>query len=118
MPQKAFFTRASRTDKGVSAARMTVSLKMLAEQEMVAAVNSCLPADIRLQALVRVTKNFNCQSAADGRTYLYLLPTFAFSPCEELVTEAWRCKPDTIDNINKVNGLILPLLLLLLTPDS
>jgi tRNA pseudouridine38-40 synthase len=109
VPRKAFFTRASRTDQGVSAARLTVALKMLAEQEMVAAVNSCLPADIRLQALVRVTKNFNCQSAADGRTYLYLLPTFAFSPCEEVVTEAWRCKPDTIDNINKVNGLIQPL---------
>jgi tRNA pseudouridine38-40 synthase len=28
IPQKAFFQRASRTDKGVSAAKMVVSLKM------------------------------------------------------------------------------------------
>jgi tRNA U38,U39,U40 pseudouridine synthase TruA len=28
-PQKAFFQRASRTDKGVSAAKMIVSLKLL-----------------------------------------------------------------------------------------
>jgi tRNA pseudouridine38-40 synthase len=102
VPQKAFFTRASRTDKGVSAARMTVSLKMLGDADLVPAINSFLPDDIRLQALVRVTKNFNCQSQADARTYLYLLPTFAFSPCEELVSEAWRCGPDTVAEMNKV----------------
>ena len=101
-PQKAFFTRASRTDKGVSAARMTVSLKMLPDVALVPVINSHLPPDIRLQGLVRATKNFNCQSAADARTYLYLLPTFAFSPCDEVVTEAWRCKPDTIDRMNAV----------------
>jgi len=101
-PQKAFFTRASRTDKGVSAARMTVSLKMLVEPPSLEAINSFLPADIRLQAVVRATKNFNCQSQADARTYLYLLPTFAFAPCEEVVTEAWRCGPDTIHRVNNV----------------
>ena len=101
-PQKAFFTRASRTDKGVSAARMTVSLKMLVEPPSIEAINAFLPADIRLQAVVRATKNFNCQSQADARTYLYILPTFAFAPCEEVVTEAWRCRPDTIDRVNAV----------------
>jgi len=102
VPQKAFFTRASRTDKGVSAARMTVSLKMLPDATLVSEINSFLPADIRMQAMVRATGNFNCQSHADGRTYLYLLPTFAFSPCEEIMTEAWRCGPDTITRVNGV----------------
>eukprot|EP00092_Neocalanus_flemingeri_P038726 GFUD01042168.1.p1 GENE.GFUD01042168.1~~GFUD01042168.1.p1 ORF type:complete len:364 (+),score=88.75 GFUD01042168.1:197-1288(+) len=102
VPQKAFFSRASRTDKGVSAARMTVSLKMLPDKSLVEEINSFLPTDIRLQALVRATGNFNCQTHADGRTYLYLLPTFAFSPCEEVVTEGWRCGPDTIMCVNKV----------------
>jgi len=101
-PQKAFFVRASRTDKGVSAARMVVSLKMLQEADTIQKVNSCLPSDIRLQHLVRVTKNFNCQSQADARTYLYITPTFAFSPVTDIVTEEWRCGPDTIKDVNEV----------------
>jgi len=101
-PQKAFFVRASRTDKGVSAARMVVSLKMLHEEDSIEKVNSFLPDDIRLQHIVRVTKNFNCQSQADARTYLYLTPTFAFSPITDTVTEDWRCSPDTIKNANEV----------------
>eukprot|EP00092_Neocalanus_flemingeri_P032152 GFUD01034944.1.p1 GENE.GFUD01034944.1~~GFUD01034944.1.p1 ORF type:complete len:415 (-),score=107.52 GFUD01034944.1:44-1288(-) len=101
-PQKAFFVRASRTDKGVSAARMVVSLKMLQEADTIKKVNSFLPSDIRLQHIVRVTKNFNCQSQADARTYLYLTPTFSFSPVTDVVTEGWRCGPDTITNVNNV----------------
>jgi len=101
-PQKAFFVRASRTDKGVSAARMVVSLKMLQEDDTVQRVNSFLPSDIRLQHLVRVTKNFNCQSQADARTYLYITPTFTFSPVTDVVTEGWRCGPDTIREVNDV----------------
>lgn len=101
-PQKAFFTRASRTDKGVSAARMVVSLKVLQEEDTVAKVNTHLPPDIRLHHIVRVGKNFNCQQLADARTYLYLTPTFAFSPVADVVTEQWRCGPDTIKNINDV----------------
>ena len=101
-PAKAFFSRASRTDKGVSALRMVVSCKMLQEPDTVARVNSFLPPDIRLQHVVRVGKNFNCQQQPDARTYLYLTPTFAFSPVTDIVTEAWRCGPDTIANVNEV----------------
>ena len=103
-PAKAFFTRASRTDKGVSAARMVCrlgeditcfrliycvccSLKMLQEADTVDKVNALLPPDIRLQHLVRVGKNFNCQTQAEARTYLYLTPTFAFSPVTDIVTD-------------------------------
>jgi len=101
-PQKAFFVRASRTDKGVSAARMVVSLKMLQEADTIEKVNNVLPSDIRLQHIVRVTKNFNCQSQADARTYLYLTPTFVFSPVTDVVTEDWRCGEDTIAGVNSV----------------
>jgi len=101
-PQKAFFQRASRTDKGVSALKMIVSLKLTDEEGLVDKVNACLPSDIRLQAVVRVTKNFNCKSAADARTYIYLLPTFAFSPATEIVSESWRCEPDTVKHVNSV----------------
>jgi tRNA U38,U39,U40 pseudouridine synthase TruA len=34
-PQKAFFQRASRTDKGVSAAKMIVSLKLLDDPDII-----------------------------------------------------------------------------------
>lgn len=43
-------------------------------------INSFLPPDIRVQSIKRVTKNFNSKTACDARTYLYLTPTFAFSP--------------------------------------
>eukprot|EP00090_Calanus_glacialis_P017815 TRINITY_DN27658_c0_g1_i1.p1 TRINITY_DN27658_c0_g1~~TRINITY_DN27658_c0_g1_i1.p1 ORF type:complete len:361 (-),score=106.32 TRINITY_DN27658_c0_g1_i1:103-1185(-) len=102
VPQKAFFKRASRTDKGVSAARMVISLKMLPDRDIVAKMNSFLPPDIRMQGMVRATRNFNCQTHADGRTYLYLIPTFAFCTSQEEVAETWRCGPDTIGQVNSV----------------
>lgn len=101
-PGKAFFQRASRTDKGVSAAKMVVSLKMLQDENIVSTINSHLPPDIKVQGVRRVTKNYNCKEQADARTYLYLTPTFAFSPVEELVTEQWRCAEDTVDRVNQV----------------
>lgn len=101
-PQKAFFQRASRTDKGVSAAKMICSLKMLQEDDTIPKVNTFLPPDIRLQGLVKVTKNFNCKSQADARTYLYMTPTFAFSPVTDIVTEQWRSTPETIAQLNDV----------------
>lgn len=107
-PQKAFFQRASRTDKGVSALKMVVSLKLpVDEPTLVESVNSVLPADIRLHSVVRVTKNFNCKSAADARTYLYLTPTFAFSPCTDIISESWRCDESTIKGVNDVLKLYL-----------
>jgi len=101
-PQKAFFQRASRTDKGVSALKMIISLKLIEEDGLIPKVNECLPSDIRLQSVVRVTKNFNCKSAADARTYLYLTPSFAFSPATDIVSEDWRCQPDTVKHVNEV----------------
>ena len=48
--------------------------------ETITRINSKLPPCIRVQAIRKVTKNFNCKSACDARTYLYMLPTFAFAP--------------------------------------
>ena len=36
------------------------------------------PRSIQVNEIKRVTKNFNCKSACDARTYEYLLPTFTF----------------------------------------
>ena len=102
VPQKAFFKRASRTDKGVSAARMVVSLKMLPDTSLVTEINNHLPPDIRMQALVRATKNFNCQTHADGRTYLYLLPTAVFCQGDMAVCDGWQCPPGLLSKVNTV----------------
>jgi len=83
VPSKGYFQRASRTDKGVSAAKMVVSMRMLLDEnrdETITRINSKFPPCIRVQAIRKVTKNFNCKSACDARTYLYMLPTFAFAP--------------------------------------
>lgn len=49
-------------------------------EETIRRINSKLPTSIRVQTIKKVTKNFNAQSAADARTYLYFLPTYAFAP--------------------------------------
>lgn len=72
------FQRAARTDKGVSAARQVVSLK-LKENFDISKVNEHLPEQIKLFAFRRVTKGFNSKTLCDGRTYMYVLPTVAFT---------------------------------------
>ncbi len=49
-------------------------------EKTIDSINSKLPSCIRVHAIKKVTKKFNCKSAADARTYLYLLPTYAFAP--------------------------------------
>lgn len=83
-PQQIQFQRAARTDKGVSAERQVVSLK-LPESVDVAALNKDLPDDIRVFCIKRVTKGFNSKSSCDARTYSYTFPTFAIASETELV---------------------------------
>ncbi|XP_015598839.1 tRNA pseudouridine synthase A isoform X2 [Cephus cinctus] len=73
------FQRAARTDKGVSAARQIVSLK-LPEQVSKDDINIFLPNEIRIFGIKRVTKGFNSKTQCDARTYTYTLPTYAFAP--------------------------------------
>eukprot|EP00096_Caligus_rogercresseyi_P010752 TRINITY_DN4010_c0_g2_i1.p1 TRINITY_DN4010_c0_g2~~TRINITY_DN4010_c0_g2_i1.p1 ORF type:complete len:372 (-),score=101.70 TRINITY_DN4010_c0_g2_i1:468-1583(-) len=99
-PSKGFFQRASRTDKGVSAAKMVVSLKMLNEENSIPKINSILPPDIRVQAIKRVTKNFNSKNSCDARTYLYMLPTLAFAPIEIISDDSYRINAEVKDKVN------------------
>lgn len=57
-------------------------------EETIRRINSKLPTCIRVQTIRKVTKNFNAQSAADARTYLYFLPTYAFAPIVPSENEA------------------------------
>lgn len=73
------FQRAARTDKGVSAVRQVVSLK-LPHNVNKEDINKHLPKDIRVFGIKRVTKGFNSKNQCDARTYRYVLPTFALAP--------------------------------------
>lgn len=68
LPQRGLFQRAARTDKGVSAARQCVSVKIPNEVD-VAALNKDLPEDIKLFAVKRVTKGFNSKDTCGNLNF-------------------------------------------------
>ncbi|XP_060064959.1 pseudouridylate synthase 1 homolog isoform X2 [Ylistrum balloti] len=102
-PQKMWFQRAARTDKGVSAAGNMVSLKMsLHVENFIEEINKVLPEQIKVQACIRTTKGFDSKNFCDGRTYSYLTPTFAFAPRTLAVTEGYRIPNDTVQRIREI----------------
>lgn len=99
-PQLFHFQRAARTDKGVSAARQVVSVKLPDDvADMVSEVNKHLCSQIRVMAVRRTTKGFNCKTWCDSRTYSYMCPTFAFAPLEEITKEDYRITPEVLEQI-------------------
>uniref|UniRef100_A0A8D9ES90 Pseudouridylate synthase 1 homolog n=1 Tax=Cacopsylla melanoneura TaxID=428564 RepID=A0A8D9ES90_9HEMI len=77
-PQLIHFQRAARTDKGVSALKQIVSLK-LPDAATKEGINEHLPDQIRILGLKRVTKGFNSKNSCDARTYSYTCPSYAFA---------------------------------------
>lgn len=78
-PQQGMFQRCARTDKGVSAARQLVSLKIPDPSELnIEDLNKDLPEDIRVFGVVRTTQGFNSKQNCDARSYSYTLPTYTF----------------------------------------
>ncbi|CAF1040105.1 unnamed protein product [Brachionus calyciflorus] len=98
---KMSFQRAARTDKGVSAAENLISLKMEFTPEHLKQLNEVLPKQIRVFGYKKVTKSFDSKNNCDGRTYIYILPTFAFCPIEEFCTENYRAPEEVIDKVNE-----------------
>ncbi|XP_060582562.1 pseudouridylate synthase 1 homolog [Ruditapes philippinarum] len=102
-PRKMSFQRAARTDKGVSAAGNLLSLKMLMNKEnLLEEINKHLPPQIRVFEVVRTTNGFNSKDHCCGRTYIYILPTYAFAPVEEICTLEYRTNKDIIERVNEV----------------
>ncbi|THV05558.1 pseudouridine synthase [Dendrothele bispora CBS 962.96] len=83
-PVKVNFARAARTDAGVHAVGNVVSMKMITEvpgvDNMLAHINSKLPAQIRLWDFVRVQNSFNARTLCDGRKYTYFFPSYLLIP--------------------------------------
>lgn len=76
------WTRAARTDKGVSAVGQVVGLKLLIEGDdgLLGRINAELPPDIIVMGAVRVVNGFDARHNCDRRRYEYLLPSCAFNP--------------------------------------
>nr|XP_022908375.1 tRNA pseudouridine synthase A-like [Onthophagus taurus] len=100
-PQTVQFQRAARTDKGVSAARQVVSIK-LPEMLDIEKINDNLPEVIRIFGYKRVTKGFNSKSSCDARTYFYMLPTITFSDKEETSLKDFRLSKSTFEKVNEL----------------
>ena len=49
-------------------------------EDPVTLINAHLPPQIRVMAVKRVTKGFDSRYNCGGRTYEYLMPTYAFAP--------------------------------------
>uniref|UniRef100_T1HB86 Pseudouridylate synthase 1 homolog n=1 Tax=Rhodnius prolixus TaxID=13249 RepID=T1HB86_RHOPR len=100
-PKVIEFQRAARTDKGVSAVRQILSLKLPMEISL-EDINSHLPEQIRMVAVKRATKGFNCKGHCDARTYSYMMPSFALAPKECLPEESYRITDDVFDKTNEL----------------
>ncbi|CAL1272198.1 unnamed protein product [Larinioides sclopetarius] len=103
-PKTMKFQRAARTDKGVSAVRQIVSLKLPVKEvtnELPEKVNKHLPPEIRLVGVKRVTQSFDAKIACDARTYSYMTPTFAFASKDEETSENYRISEERIKEINE-----------------
>eukprot|EP00884_Botryococcus_braunii_P016955 jgi/Botrbrau1/3943/Bobra.0365s0018.1 len=79
---KISWTRAARTDKGVSAVGQVVSLKLLidGDDSLLDRINQELPPEVRALGAVRVVAGFDARRNCDRRRYEYLLPASAFDP--------------------------------------
>ena len=71
--------------------RLTLRPSPAADTEgILDAINSHLPAQIRVFDLRRVTKRFDAKLQCSARSYHYMSPTFAFTPLEGVVSEQYR----------------------------
>ena len=80
------WSRSSRTDKGVHAARLVISAKLEIDlkwlqdpdhraPKIVELLNEQLPGDIRVISCVKVNQGFRSRQACNWREYEYILPT-------------------------------------------
>ncbi|KAA0203002.1 hypothetical protein HAZT_HAZT006705 [Hyalella azteca] len=100
------FQRAARTDKGVSAARQVVSVKLPIgdgdESKVLGELNSLMPPQIRLMDIRRAIRSFNSKNWCDCRTYSYLTPTYAFAPMDQIASEEYRISEATLAEVRQL----------------
>lgn len=109
---KISFSRASRTDKGVSAMANAFGANLYFSQEeidnrsiWIDRVNSFLPPVIRVWAVFRVRGSFSAKEAPCSRTYDYVAPSFCFLPPLPEVPDRERVVDDA--SVNHINAMLL-----------
>lgn len=114
--QKLGWSRAARTDRGVHAVsqccamRLTMGLQPEEREEFRNRVNQFLPADIRVLAITKVTKNFSAKLFCSKRRYLYLMPTYMLRQVSEVneLLEAAFAKQGPVLGAGHVGGYADP----------
>ena len=78
---KLSWSRAARTDKGVSAVGQVVGVKLVVDPPgVVERINAALPANFRCFGVTRTTNGFSAKNMCDRRRYRYILPEWALLP--------------------------------------
>lgn len=83
--QKIGWTRASRTDKRVSAVMNVVSTKLhrspeFDEDQVKEDLNKRFPGDIKIFRIIEVSPSFDAKENNNNREYHYILPSFCLEP--------------------------------------
>ena len=73
---------------------------MLLDENTIKSLNANLPEQIRVFGYRKVTQSFDAKTNCDARTYMYLLPTMAFCPIEEITSENYRASEDVLKLVN------------------
>ncbi|XP_045110497.1 tRNA pseudouridine synthase A-like isoform X2 [Portunus trituberculatus] len=106
IPKIFSFQRSSRTDKGVSAARLLVSCDLMCDKleasEIKRKLNQHLNDEIRVMAVFRTIKTFSGKAWCDSRTYSYTCPSYAFASYREIIRDSYRLPEDGLAEIRKL----------------
>uniref|UniRef100_A0A0P4VXG8 Pseudouridylate synthase 1 homolog n=1 Tax=Scylla olivacea TaxID=85551 RepID=A0A0P4VXG8_SCYOL len=106
IPKLFCFQRSSRTDKGVSAARLLVSFDLVLTEcdksEIKMKLNQHLNDKIRVMAVFKTIKTFSCKAWCDSRTYSYTCPSFAFASYKEVIQDSYRLPEDALEEIRRL----------------
>lgn len=78
---KIHWSRAARTDKGVSAMCQVVSLMMVLEPPgIIERINQHLPDQVRVLGYQRAVRGYDSRKTCDKRRYEYIFPAWIFDP--------------------------------------
>ncbi|TPX48375.1 hypothetical protein SeLEV6574_g02069 [Synchytrium endobioticum] len=101
--RKIGISRSARTDKGVSACRNLLSVKIMKR------LNELLPPEIRVWHLTRVTASFDARKSCEQRAYEYYMPSYVFSepdPSSNFAARGGKCETNVLNSEGEVIGRV------------
>ncbi|TPX38144.1 hypothetical protein SmJEL517_g00141 [Synchytrium microbalum] len=107
--KKISISRSARTDKGVSACRNLIAVKIKSEEVAIKTVNELLPPEIRVWNLLRVVGSFDARRTCEQRSYEYFMPTYVFAaphPSSNFELRGGRCETKIVNELGHVIGKV------------